>query len=124
MQKILIIEDSEADQFYNESVLKAIYEEIEIYKAYDGKEAIELLEQGVEPDVILLDINMPRMNGHEFLENYYQDSGKEIPVVVMLTSSDQQKDEEKTSRFNCVKDYFIKPLSPEKALHLKNITKI
>lgn len=124
MRKILVIEDSEADQFYNQSVIESIYEDIELYQAYDGEEALEILNSGVEPDIILLDINMPRMNGHEFLDTYYRDTGKDIPVVIMLTSSDQERDKQKTSHFKCVQDYFLKPLTEDMAKKLPELVKI
>ncbi len=40
----------------------------QVVQAADGRDAVDLLEAGLEPDVILLDLTMPRMNGHEFLE--------------------------------------------------------
>lgn len=113
MKKILVIEDSEADQFYNQSIIESIYDNVEIHQAFDGEEALQILNNNIDPDIILLDINMPRMNGHEFLEAYYRDAGKDTPVVIMLTSSDQERDKEKTSHYSCVRDYFLKPLTTD-----------
>lgn len=114
MTTILIVDDSVADQFYYEMVLKNADPDIEIIPAHDGLEALEILENlEKEPDLILLDINMPRMNGHDFLENYYKDSSKDTPVVVMLTSSDQKTDKEKVEKYPSVKEYVIKPLTDE-----------
>ena len=78
----------------------------------DGIEAIELLETegGPQPDLILLDLNMPRMGGHEFLNTYYADSDHECPVVMMLTSSNREEDRQLTEAFACVRHYFSKPI--------------
>ena len=122
MQKIMVVEDSDSDQFLNELVIKSVNENIEIIKAYDGQEAIEILESGENPDVILLDINMPRMNGHEFLEEYYKEKEQDIPVVVMLTSSDQEKDKEQTQSYACVRDYILKPLEEKDMDKIKAVT--
>lgn len=122
MKKILVIEDSEADQFYNQSIIESIYNDVEIYQAFDGEEALGILDT-IDPDIILLDINMPRMNGHEFLEVYYRDANKDTPVVIMLTSSDQDRDKEKTSKFKCVQDYFLKPLTEDMVKKLPELIK-
>jgi CheY-like chemotaxis protein len=113
MTSILIIDDSEADQFYNEMMFNEADADIRIVKAYDGEEALQILSDGFEPDLILLDINMPRMNGHAFLKNYYKDKSKNTPTVIMLTSSDQQKDKDQVKEYACVKDFFVKPLTDD-----------
>ena len=81
----------------------------EIICAYDGQEAIEYLETAnSDPAVIFLDINMPRMNGHEFIEAYGQTiSQRDIPVYV-LTSSIYEKDRVMFSPYNCVTDFCLK----------------
>lgn len=124
MKTILLIDDNEVEHFLNKEVVKSFDPSIEILTAYDGVEALEMLKAGGhKPDAILLDINMPRMNGHEFLDAYAREFGVEnrVPVIVMLTTSAQDIDKEKTSVYKCVKDYFIKPLSPEYLEHLKKI---
>lgn len=124
MKTILLIDDNEVEHFLNKEVIRHFDPNIEILTAYDGVEAMELLKSiDNKPDTILLDINMPRMNGHEFLEAYAAEFGVEnrVPVIVMLTTSAQESDKEKTSNYKCVKDYFIKPLSPEYLEHLKKI---
>jgi len=60
-----------------------------VLQAYDGQEALEVLKDlDTQPDVIFLDINMPRMNGHEFLEEYSKWDKCSV-VIIMLTSSDK-----------------------------------
>lgn len=108
--KIMIIDDSEADQFMAVEAIEEFDENIEILQAYDGQEALTALETlDSQPDLIFLDINMPLMNGHEFLAEY---TGKKHhnAVIVMLTSSMQEKDKERAISFACVKNYVEKPL--------------
>jgi len=94
----------------------------ELYIASDGKEAIEILESmPADPDLILLDINMPRMNGHEFLKVFTKDNTRTIPVVVMLTSSDQKQDKEQAFEYKCVKDYLLKPISEDDVIAIEKL---
>ena len=122
MKTILMIEDNKADQFLNKAVIKSQKENTEIIIASDGHEAMEILQnEKIEPDIILLDINMPRMNGHEFLQAFTDNNKKEVPVVVMLTSSDQEDDKTKAFSYKCVKDYLLKPIKAETITHLEEI---
>lgn len=110
IKSFMIIDDSEGDQFLAKDAIKHFDSNIEVLQAYDGQEALEIL-RGLpqQPDVIFLDINMPRMNGHEFLAEYETWENSTV-VVIMLTSSDQERDREKSMAYRCVKQYFTKPL--------------
>ena len=107
---VMIVDDSEADQFLAVITIENLEEEITVLQAYDGQEALDILDGlSAQPDFIFLDINMPVMNGHEFLREY---SNREMQasVVVMLTSSLQERDKERSLAYQCVKEYFTKPL--------------
>lgn len=122
MKEILVVEDNESYQFLTEMIVMEVDEAITIHKAYDGIEALEMInEQGIEPDIILLDINMPRMNGHEFLTEFAKIRNGDIPVVAMLTSSDQTEDKQRASNYDFVRDYIVKPLQPEHLHKLRDI---
>ena len=111
MKKVMVVEDDESFQFLCEMVFRRSGRDVTLIQAFDGVEAMEKLEQMDElPDLILLDINMPRMNGHEFLDAYSKRNPQQIPVVAMLTSSDQQRDRQNAMSYPFVKDYILKPL--------------
>jgi len=111
VETILVIEDDEADQLLHEVVIKRTRPDIKIVKAFDGREALDMLARlDPMPQLILLDINMPIMNGYEFLEHYSQRDDHTIPVVAVLTTSDQEFDKQQMAKFPVVKDYLVKPL--------------
>ena len=122
MKTILIIEDDDAFHFLCEMAFRRSGRQIKLLKALDGVEALEILEAAeTGPDLILVDINMPRMNGLEFLAQYAQRGGGQIPVVAMLTSSDQARDRQQAMSYEFVRDYLIKPLTHENIERLEAI---
>ena len=95
---ILLVEDNEGDIFLVTEALEEgkIVNKISI--ARDGKEAIDFLEKKGKyeleelPDLVLLDVNLPKKNGHEVLEYIKEkEAFKQIPVI-MLTTSSSEKD--------------------------------
>ena len=107
--KFLVVDDQDADQLLAEYAITDYNPAAEIHKAFDGEEALGVLRNVSGIELILLDINMPGMNGHEFLANYHTDD-PDAPVVVMLTSSDQTADRERCAQYQIVIDYLTKPL--------------
>jgi len=110
---ILLVEDDEIDI---EAVARAFRHEtrLNFVVANSGTEALSSLrgEAGCEPVpypyVILLDLNMPQMNGFEFLEILRSDPKLRETVVFVLTTSD--RDEDRITAFEyCVAGYFLKP---------------
>src|SRR5687768_973849 len=95
---ILIVEDSPSDAFIVKEALKQAAEPSQIYSVHDGVEAMQFLHRegnyvnAPRPDIILLDLNMPRKDGREVLGEIKNDEKlKSIPVIV-LTSSDADQD--------------------------------
>jgi CheY-like chemotaxis protein len=108
---VMVVDDSAADQFLSEIELKNEFPDINVQKAIDGQQALDILSSSqTHPQVIFLDINMPGMDGHEFLEEYNKLYGEQASIVIMLTTSDQKVDKERSSAFGCVKKYCRKPL--------------
>lgn len=120
---ILIVDDSEADQFICRDLIESQCPNTDILQAYDGQEALNILEKAqTKPNLIILDINMPGMDGYEFLNVYDQKPDSEkTSVVIMLTSSKQTEDRNRSTSYQCVIDYFTKPLEEEDIDKLKTL---
>jgi len=108
---ILLAEDDQVDVMTVKRALKDINVTNPLIVVNNGEEALEYLnnDNNEKPGIILLDINMPKMNGIEFLKATKNDDDiKRIPVVV-LTSSEEEQD--KVDSFNLsVAGYMIKPV--------------
>lgn len=104
MSKILIIED---DKFLRELIVsKLSMEKFEILEAVDGEEGIKKI-QSEKPDLILLDLILPGIDGFEVLSKMKQDvSLKSIPVII-LSNLGQRDDVEKGLKLGAV-DYLVK----------------
>lgn len=120
LKSILLIDDREDCNYMHKMVIDDMdcAESIEI--AYNGKQAIDFLKENAEkalsqPEIIFLDLNMPVMDGWEFLEEYHKIK-KEIkndPILVMLTTSLNPKDQERAAQNKDVKEYVTKFLDEE-----------
>src|ERR671912_361292 len=92
--QILLAEDNPADVYLIEEALREHQVDFHITVAEDGEAAINLLQTGsLQPDIVLLDLNMPKRSGGEVLDQLRRTSGKAVPVLV-LTSSDSPTDRE------------------------------
>ena len=117
---ILLIDDDDAINFIHEWVINKVDCAEKIEKVENGVEALEYLEsvkdgKHPQPDLIFLDINMPRMNGWEFLEEYHKlDEDKKGKIIlVMLTSSLNPADLAKSKTITEVRAFKSKPLTIE-----------
>jgi two-component system, chemotaxis family, response regulator Rcp1 len=113
--EILLVEDNPGDVRLTQEALKEGKVNNNMYVAYDGIEALAFLrreekhEKAVRPDLILLDLNLPKMDGRELLAEIKDDDDlKRIPVVI-LTTSKAEEDVVKTYNLhaNC---YISKPV--------------
>jgi CheY-like chemotaxis protein len=95
---------------YNRLLIRSYLEgaDLDIYEAKNGREAIEAAK-AVKPDVILMDMKMPEMNGYEACAYLKQDREVNRIPIIAVTASAWQKDEQLASRY-CV-DYLRKPLN-------------
>ena len=111
---ILLVDDDETTNFVNQLLLEHMEVTDQVLVAYNGRQALTLIQQQCCPTLSLLDINMPVMNGFEFLEAY---EGLELPhkqsvVVVMLTTSLNPKDMERLEQMS-IQGFCSKPLTEE-----------
>ncbi len=108
---ILLVEDDEVDQMTIRRALKDIHVTNPLQVAGNGEEALASLRDPANgrPGIILLDLNMPRMNGVEFLRIVKNDAElRRIPVVVLTSSREEQ---DRVESFNLsVAGYMIKPV--------------
>ena len=107
---ILVVEDDEVDVMTIKRAMKEIHVTNPVEVRWNGEEALDYLQGERElPGIVLLDLNMPRMNGMEFLQQVRSDERlKRIPVVVLTTSREEQ---DRFSSFNLgVAGYMIKPV--------------
>ena len=103
---ILLVED---DPFLSSILqLKLDKENFKTIRAADGEEALNLLtEQGIRPDLILLDLILPKKNGFEVLETIRQDPTLEKLPVVIISNLGQPSDIERGKALGII-DYFVK----------------
>lgn len=116
--ELLLIDDDQSDIYLARRALKKCRTPVQIQVARHGEEALSLLrheesyEDARRPDLIFLDLNMPRMNGHEFLEAMKVDDDlKSIPIIVMsMSESDVDMFESYRLQANA---YISKPIELE-----------
>lgn len=113
--EILLVEDNEGDVFLTRKLFEKARMKNIIRVAGDGEKAMEMLKSGKEgrPDIILLDINLPKKDGKQVLEEIKNDPGLRTIPVVILTSSKAEKDILESYNLHA-NSYIIKPVTLEK----------
>ena len=116
----MLVDDDSITNFLNELLLTEMDISEELIITPDGQKALDVLYyrcvlKGECPDLILLDVNMPVINGFEFLKRYNEMvfENKQSIVIVMLSTSLNPRDKEKAEALN-VNDYLNKPLSKDR----------
>lgn len=111
--KILLIEDDEIERMKFQRVLQKNEYSCRVQEATNGEEAVAILQDGSKsPDLILLDLNMPRMNGVEFLKSLKSDDRLRYIPVVILSTSNNRRDLKKCYEEG-IAGYLVKPLKYE-----------
>ncbi len=118
---ICIVDDDDIYQFTVVKTLELLEFEKNIKVFSDGEEALEFLLDNLDkndelPDVIFLDINMPIMDGYQFMEEYVKIKSRlgKKTVIYMVSSSVDPVDIERAKRISDISDYIIKPIEPGK----------
>ncbi|ANF95366.1 response regulator [Paenibacillus bovis] len=108
-KKILVVDDDFRNIFALEGALKS--KGMNVISAYNGKEALEMLEQG-QPDLVLMDIMMPVMDGYVTMENIRRQSQwAELPIIALTAKA--MKDDRQRCLQAGASDYLSKPLQME-----------
>ena len=108
--KILLIEDDQIEVLKLQRTLSKLKLNHSVKVSVNGEEAINFLKKGIDlPDLILLDLNMPKVNGKEFLAMVKEDENiNHIPTIV-LTTSKNKNDLKECYRLG-IGGYILKPL--------------
>ncbi|UAB74589.1 response regulator [Mesoflavibacter sp. SCSIO 43206] len=122
MRKIKLTYLIDDDEIYIFTAKKLINktdfsEEVKFF--YNGKEALEAIKSKLYneeelPEVILLDLNMPIMDGWQFLDEFIRIKTKKTIKVYIVSSSVNPVDLERAKTYNMVSNYIVKPISREK----------
>lgn len=110
--KICLIDDDNMQHWLNERIIHTVDKAIEICSYSNAEIALnDLIAGKIKPDIIFLDINMPLIDGWEFLEEV-NTTEIQIPIY-MLTSSIDKNDNEKAKKYSVVNGFLNKPLKQE-----------
>ena len=111
--KILLIEDDSIEVMKLNRTIKSLQLEHKIIVTKDGEDALKLLNQkNCLPDIILLDLNMPKINGIEFLKILKNDKVLKFIPTIVLTTSNNYNDVLECYKIG-ISGYIIKPLKYE-----------
>lgn len=117
--RICIVDDDDIYQFTMKLNLRPIDSVCEVKTFNDGLAVLDFIKTNLNnlkelPDIIFLDINMPVMDGFQFIEEYVQlEISKKISIF-MVSSSIDPVDVEKVKGINQITDYLVKPVEPSK----------
>lgn len=115
LKTIYLIDDDEGINFLNRSVISRLQLADNVVAFKDPIVAFDTLkkeiEAGTAPELILLDINMPLMDGWEFVKKYGSLGQDEVSVIIMLSSSIDPADEAKAESIKQIAGFRSKPLS-------------
>jgi len=125
---ILVVEDNRADVFLIRESIQTAGLEAEIHVVHDGEKAIRFFEQADKdpsapvPDLVILDINLPKKQGREVLDVMRRTCRSANAAVLVVTSSDSDRDREEMGALR-VNAYFRKPSDYESFLELGELVK-
>jgi CheY-like chemotaxis protein len=125
--KVCIIDDDRIYQFTARKILESTGLSKEILSFGNGEEAINYFKNNLDqvenlPHVVFLDINMPVMDGWQFLEEFQKiNASLQTPIsIYMVSSSVDDYDIRKSKQYSIITDYIIKPINRERFEQLLN----
>lgn len=122
LENILLIEDDQITNFINQRLIKKLNFSLHVHSTLNGYEGLTYIKDCLKrnkeiPDLIFLDINMPVMDGFEFLEEFQKLKLAKKVIIIMLTTSSHINDMDKL--FHSVNsDIIAKPLTEEKLIKI------
>jgi CheY-like chemotaxis protein len=120
---LLVIDDDDINIFIIKKIVEKTGYDIEMVARSNGQQAVDylnetILQKKTLPHLVLIDINMPVMNGWEFIEAYETLGIEQKVDMYILSSSVYENDIEKTKGYKAVKGFISKPLSMERLSEL------
>ncbi|KTD65281.1 response regulator [Legionella spiritensis] len=114
---VLLIEDDKIDQMTVQRAFDQLHIKNKLAIRENGEDGLKYLKEMGKPCLIILDLNMPRMNGMEFLDAVKKDKiYRNIPIIVFTTS---YQDREKMKAFDkCIVGYIVKPMDNSKFIDI------
>ena len=125
-KRIFLVDDNEIDNYINQTIINSLDFASDIVIMTSAHKALNYLimcDRESLPDLLFLDINMPAINGFDFLVEFKklkQEIIKNI-IVIILTSSDKEEDMLEMSKIPIVFSYLVKPLSEDSLILLKKV---
>ena len=119
LKSIMLVDDNPDDNYFHQIIINNFDKGIAVTAMESAIEALDYLlsieDKKEYPSVLFLDINMPKMNGWEFLDEYckHKICEKSNIVLIILSTSDNDCDIEKAKTYKCVSDFKTKPLKIE-----------
>ncbi len=111
--KILVIDDDFINRKLLIEILRKKLYKIKIIESVDGRDALDIIEEERDIEFILLDIEMPKINGLEFLDIYKSKNIKRVPVIA-ISSNDSRK---KESLLKGANGFITKPITEKKLMN-------
>jgi len=122
---ILLVDDDEIYLYLTKRLLNDISEEIAVSSFTDGEQAIDFIKVCTEakaalPDIILLDVNMPFLDGWGFLKEFKKLKPRleDKILIYLVTSSELEKDKKYAQDFEELTGYYVKPISEDNLLEI------
>jgi putative two-component system response regulator len=111
--KVLVIDDDYINRKLLVNILKKKLYDVESIEAEDGEEALRKLHQNPDTELILLDIEMPKLNGIEFLIQYIKDDTIPRTPIIAISSNETRQKESLLMGANA---FLVKPISEERLM--------
>ncbi len=118
MKKIMLVDDKDISNFIMRKFIEIRLSDVSILEYTNPVEAISKVADE-NPDLIFLDLNMPELDGWQFLEKMNQQGLSNS--VAILTSSTSRLDMERSKKYNNVVNFYVKPLTPDELSRIAEI---
>jgi CheY-like chemotaxis protein len=106
--RVLVIDDDGDDQLFLREAINSLFPEMECISMNNGKEALQFLDENPPPpSYIFLDLNMPFLNGFEFLKAFKKERGNNQTSIYIYSTSSNLRDKEKAINLGA-DDYIVK----------------